>query len=50
VFSSWYAQAADWCTQPELNLNGLSKHFDEANRPPSDERNAFVLANLGFKF
>ena len=43
---SWAAQAADWCTQPELNLNGLSKHFDDANRPPGDERNE-VNTGLG---
>lgn len=45
VCCSWHAQA-DWCTQPELNLNGLSKHFDEASRPPSDERNE-VNTGLG---
>jgi hypothetical protein len=36
---SWNAQAADWCEQPELNVNGLSKHFDEANGTPADRRN-----------
>jgi len=46
VCCSWYAQAVDWCTQPELNLNGLSKHFDDANRPPGDERNE-VNTGLG---
>jgi len=46
VCGSWAAQAADWCTQPELNLNGLSKHFDDANRPPGDERNE-VNTGLG---
>jgi hypothetical protein len=43
---SWYAHAADWCTQPELNLNGLSKHFDDANRSPADKRNE-VNTGLG---
>jgi len=36
---SWHAQAADWCAQPELNVNGLSKHFDDASSPQSDRRN-----------
>ena len=39
VCCSWFAQAADWCAQPELNVNGLSKHFDDTNGPPSDRRN-----------
>ncbi len=43
---SWYAQPADWCAQPELNLNGLSKHFDDANRAPADKRNE-VNTGLG---
>ena len=34
-----HAQAADWCAQPELNVNGLSKHFDDANGPPADTKN-----------
>lgn len=33
------SQAADWCAQPELNVNGLSKHFDDASSPQSDRRN-----------
>jgi len=43
---SWHAQAADWCAQPVLNVNGLSKHFDDANSPPSDRRNE-VNTGLG---
>jgi hypothetical protein len=46
VCCSWYAEAADWCAQPEFNLNGLSKHFDDANRPTDDERNE-VNTGLG---
>lgn len=43
---SWYVPAADWCAQPELNVNGLSKHFDDNNSPPSDRRNE-VNTGLG---
>jgi hypothetical protein len=40
------AQALDWCAQPELNVNGLSKHFDSNERLPVDERNE-VNTGLG---
>jgi hypothetical protein len=43
---SWFAQAADWCAKPELNVNGLSKHFDDTNSPPGDRRNE-VNTGLG---
>ncbi len=46
VCCSWAALAADWCAQPELNVNGLSKHFDSTDRPPGDERNE-VNTGLG---
>ncbi len=36
---SWHAQAADWCAQPALNVNGLSKHFNDANNPQNDKKN-----------
>ncbi len=41
-----YAAAADWCAQPELNVNGLSKHFDDSNGAPIDRRNE-VNTGLG---
>ncbi len=36
---SLQAQATEGCGQLELNVNGLSKHFDDGNSPPGDRRN-----------